>query len=158
MNFRYLVGTTVSRLRHAALRARWLPLSRVVPMGLSWAYDVQRIADSRDLAVLVDAGANVGQTSRHLAGYFPGAAIHAFEPVQATWQALRAATRHLPLVRCVPCALGAAPGRAPIYLRPNSEMNTLVRLPGATSTEDQTIETIEVETLDRTMEWNPSMC
>ncbi len=148
MNFRYCTGATVTRILHALLSARWLPLCRAVPVGWCWAYDVQRFAGTRDLPVLVDAGANIGQTTRLLAKYFPGSAIHSFEPVQATWRKLKLTTSHIPNVRCVQSALGKVPGSMTIALRENSETNTLVSPKEDTAAPNVMNETIELDTLD----------
>ena len=56
--------------------------------GVDWIDDVQRCWSSDDHAVIMDVGANVGQTTIRLAASFPGREIHAFEPVSTTRETL----------------------------------------------------------------------
>src|SRR5512134_58588 len=88
MNWRLALGQWRGRLTHAVLASRVFPLTRVVPHGVSWLYDVQRFAGTRRLSVVIDAGANIGQTAEHVLRYAPGAQVFCFEPVQATYDVL----------------------------------------------------------------------
>ena len=63
MGWRYCVGASVSRLAHSGLSSRFMPLTRYVPLGWSWQYDVKRFAGSRSLQTIFDVGANIGQNS-----------------------------------------------------------------------------------------------
>jgi hypothetical protein len=66
-----------------------MPLTRYVPPGQFWIYDVQRFAGTRDLDVIFDVGANIGQTAYGLVRYLPHAQIFCVEPVGATMERLR---------------------------------------------------------------------
>ena len=81
MNWRLYVGSMLYKALHLVLSSRLFPLTRVVPHGLSWYYDVQRYAGTRDLEVLLDVGANIGETAWEMTLYFPRAKIFCFEPV-----------------------------------------------------------------------------
>lgn len=148
MNFRYLVGSAASRLTHAVLSSRSFPLTRYVPPGHSWLYDVQRTMGTRDAGVIFDVGANVGQTAYGLVRYFPHAQIHCFEPVQDTFAKLKANYGNFRNIHFVPMALGARNETLAIPLHENSELNTLA--PGGATQGGGTgrTETIEVTTLD----------
>src|SRR6516164_7957145 len=90
MNWRYFVGDTVNKGINAVLRAPIVPLTRYVPAGHFWLYDVQRFAGTRDLNVIFDVGANIGQTAYDLVRYLPKANIFCVEPVSVSMQMLKA--------------------------------------------------------------------
>ena len=147
MNWRYYIGSAVNTAAHRVLANRVMPLSRYVPRGTFWLYDVQRFAGTRDLSVLFDIGANTGQTAYGLVRYFPSARIYCFEPVKGVFDQLAAVYGRYPKVRCVQKAVGSAPGTATMALRSFSEMNSLV---GAGPAEGLTgeVETVEIDTID----------
>lgn len=57
-------------------------------------------------AVFLDVGAHVGETALALASAFPGATIHAFEPITAIYQQLTQNCRRFPGIICHHLALG----------------------------------------------------
>jgi FkbM family methyltransferase len=125
-NLRYIVGRTVNQSIHAVLGCQPIPLSRYVPFGLSWIYDIQRMARSRRLSVIFDAGANVGQTVSGLLRYFPKSTrIFCFEPVSATMQELKSAYQAHDNIVFVQTALGAEPSQGAMKLHQNSAFNSL---------------------------------
>jgi FkbM family methyltransferase len=65
---------------------------------------------------VVEAGAHVGSDTRAIARRWPGATIHAFEPVPELFEALERNVRRLPGVRCYRLALGAVTGPVPMWL------------------------------------------
>ncbi len=114
------------------------------PYGVSpWA-DAARYRQKR-MTMLVDVGANIGQTSLEFYEYFPAAAIHAFEPVQATYRKLKENTSHVRGIQTHQLAVGATAGIATIYLQDNHQTNSLHP---ALNTKTQTCEEIKVTTLD----------
>lgn len=129
------------------MRARWFPLMRTYRLRTNWLYDMCRIAATRDFRTLFDVGANVGQTAGAMAGYFPSAAIHSFEPVNDTFLALRQNVRRWPGVRAHKLAMGRKSGSREIEIQENSELNTLAALPNA-PTASARLETVEISTLD----------
>lgn len=89
-------------------------------------------ADGRG-AVMFDVGAHVGETALALALEFPGAAIHAFEPVGAIFSRLQRNCRKYSNVICHHAALGAKTETRTIALRSNEvgcTMNQMNRLAG----------------------------
>ncbi len=121
-SLKYVFGSAASRLMHAALRNRWLPLAREVPHGLSVWYDIQRLAGQRDVGVIFDVGANVGQTAYQLVRYFPKSEIHCFEPVRGTFEELQA--RYGSVVKCHRLAFGSERSDKEISTSSNSELNS----------------------------------
>jgi len=143
-SLKYHAGRLLHGLQDFVLSRSWLPIWGGIPIGTSWAYDLQRFAGRRDLACLIDAGANVGQTAAYLRSYFPRTQIHSFEPVRASFLQLQAGTKAFPNVHCRHAALGAARAQISMRLQEDSENNSLFAgdLTGFGS------ETVEVETLD----------
>lgn len=97
--------------------------------------------------VIFDVGANDGRTVRTLMALLPAPRIFAFEPVAATREVLRQATRRWPNVSIHPCALGAEPGSADIHLHDLAVMNSFVTAPEGGGG----METVEIRTVDGMM-------
>ncbi len=156
MNVRYAIGKTLSELEHTIISSRYMPLTRVVPVGRSYPYDLKRFADPTPIQTIFDVGANIGQTCLFLHRYFPKANIYSFEPVSSTCEILKQRTRSKGNIHVIPYALGALPGQMEIQLRENSELNTLVqdgpKHPSAVDVGET--EVLEIETLDRFCEQN----
>lgn len=145
MNPRYLIGAGVEVLKDTVLSSRFFPLNRYVPPGLSWAYDVQRWSGSRQASVIIDAGANLGQTSRYILRYFRPVKVYAFEPVSDTYVKLCRNLAHYSQVRCWQIALSDSEGESVIYLHDDHTCHSLLADPQA---ETHGEEKIQMETLD----------
>lgn len=78
--------------------------------------------------VIIDAGANDGETVAAFLRRFPGARILAFEPYGPSYQSLRRRFRDVPPVETLNVALGAANGTAHLHLYSGHRMNSLLRL------------------------------
>lgn len=114
-------------VRNTLARAGWyVRRSRGLPAGMNWMVDLKRYVPSLEPRVLFDVGANVGQTALWLRQHVPDAAIHAFEPVPATFQALRQATSAHASIVCHELALGAERGTRLMRALPGDEQNSLV--------------------------------
>jgi FkbM family methyltransferase len=123
MGFRWWVGSRLRRLEQRLNGAVRVPF---YPVGRDWLRDVRCFSGWSSAPLVIDAGANIGQTVHDLLLAFPAARIHAFEPVSATFQRLQTRYAHQPRVRCHPLALGREPARFSIPLHRDSELNTLV--------------------------------
>lgn len=144
-NIKYAIGSAASRLMHAALRNRWLPLVREVPRGLSVWYDVQRLAGQRDVGVIFDVGANIGQTAYQLVRYFPKSEIHCFEPVRKTFGELQ--DRYGSAVICHRLAFGSERSDLEISTFSDSELNSFSEVRGDAVPLGK--ELVQVDTIDR---------
>jgi hypothetical protein len=84
-----------------------------VPRGCSLPIDLARLFEkqNRQLNVIFDIGANVGQTAKWLGNVFPEAFIHSFEPVVGTFDRLCANVRNLKRVTPHNLAIGATSGK-----------------------------------------------
>ena len=68
----------------------------MLPFGIDYQYDIKRLCKiyGGDIAVFVDVGANIGQTSLTALISYPSAKVLAFEPDQMTFGALREKVRN----------------------------------------------------------------
>ncbi len=143
MRIRHLVGHLLNIWTHAVLSAPWFPLTRYVRAGRHWMYDIQRFAGARDIGVVFDVGANVGQTAWGLTRYFRSSPIYCFEPVRATFEELQ--RKYGSKVHCVKLALGRRDSTETIQLHRDSELNSFgPTRPGKIGTE-----TVKVQTVDK---------
>lgn len=139
-------GRTMKRVTQTVLGRLDLDLRRRsgIQFGQQWDRDARCLMGSRAArSLLIDVGANIGQTAFTLAKTFPGATIFSFEPVPATFAELRRNTAHLSGVECVNAALSDSAGEAMITIDRDGQ-NTL--LPDVTSSSGRI--TVSVDTLD----------
>lgn len=80
-------------------------LGRHASFGVRWEDDLAYYLQGRPLRVAIDVGAHHGETARRLVNRFPGASVHCFEPIPASFRRLEQAVANLGVV-CVPAALG----------------------------------------------------
>jgi FkbM family methyltransferase len=66
--------------------------------------------------VILEAGACDGTDTARFAGQWPGAVIHAFEPLPALYAETQSRTAHLPGVRLYPLALAGQAGRVTMHV------------------------------------------
>ena len=93
--------------------------------------------------VILDVGANVGQSAARFRAAYPLAEIFCFEPVQATYLSLRDAVAGDPRIHCHHVALGSQQGTATLVLDGTSDRSRIE--PGLPT--DTTSETVPVDTL-----------
>ena len=62
------------------------------------------------IRTVFDIGANVGRTVRAMARGFPKATIHAFEPVEGTYEILKKSVAKYPSIKCFKMAFGDVSG------------------------------------------------
>jgi FkbM family methyltransferase len=94
--------------------------------GVDLFDDLAKFADPEKFRAVVDVGANKGDFSKLFLHHFPAAAIHAFEPVEATFSRLQQALSSEPRARVHPIAASNQTGTAVIRTFASSEKNTLV--------------------------------
>lgn len=148
---RRIIGQSINGAIHATLSARWFPLTRYVPPGISWHYDVQRASQSREAETIFDVGANTGQTVRGLVSYFPSSKIYCFEPIAATMAQLKQKFGGNALITFVQAALGSEETSVAVALHQDTELNTLTNVDRWNDLTGQT-EIVSVNTLDRICE------
>jgi FkbM family methyltransferase len=135
-------------LRSAVARAGiYYAKRQYMPVGIDWLWDVERLAAGRTLRTAFDVGANVGQTTQAITARFPGARVHAFEPVAATFTTLQRNTGHLDAVVTHRLALSDRNGSAVMTAAPDSPLNRFVS--STTGAESAPTERVDTQTLDR---------
>ncbi len=147
MKLGYFLGRAAAWPVDRVMRMRWFPLLRTFRLRENWLYDACRIAGSRDFRCIFDVGANTGQTTSLVLGYFPSCAIYSFEPVGETFRVLRQNMRGHPNVHPRKLALGRESGSLEIEIQAYSEMNSLKLTPKASGTPSGS-ERVEIGTLD----------
>jgi len=88
--------------------------------------DIARVR--REPEVIVDVGANDGQSALRFRAAFPKARIISLEPVTETFEELRRRTEGKD-IECVQLALGPESGSAEIFITKSSYMSSLVKPP-----------------------------
>ena len=83
------------------------------------------------MRVIFDVGANVGQSTRAFRQAYPKARIFALEPVQQSFEALKASCRGDANTQCFNLALGRREGRATMETSGSSVTNRIVAKPKA---------------------------
>lgn len=70
--------------------------------------------------VMIDVGANVGDTARRMLEEFPGATVHAFEPAPETFKLLQARVAGNPRIKTYPVACGSSVGSIDFHVTANN--------------------------------------
>jgi FkbM family methyltransferase len=90
-----------------------------------------------------DVGANIGQTSKEIRRYFPDSSIHAFEPVNLTFESLKENLSQDRKIILNNLALGAEKKEVTITLNEESCINSLLN-EASTNEKNKQIQTIAV--------------
>lgn len=118
--------------------------------GIDHAVDIRRFRkDSRQVRIIFDVGANIGQTALSYLKKFPDAEIFSFEPISETFQQLQANFHGKSSVRCFNLAMGRESGSIQVHLQSCSLWNSLSNI-GRHAT--GRTETVRVVSLDEFLE------
>ena len=137
-----------------ALDLRLVRLATDQVRGHDTFRDLAWLQRRRTNPVILDVGANDGETVSAFLRRFPHARILAFEPYAPLYQRLRRRFRHTTTVETLNVALGAAPGTARLHLYSGHRMNSLLRLdadpanPMAAGFTERGAVTVPVATID----------
>ncbi|HXE79725.1 MAG TPA: FkbM family methyltransferase [Vicinamibacterales bacterium] len=147
-------------VQHLSLRARvkgiverslGVTISRTPPIPVNGHADaaLRELRQWSPDDVVFDVGANDGRTILRLQPQLSGPRFYAFEPVSSTYRILQERTGHLPNVRTLRLALGAAAGTGLIHLNPIHAMDSFS--PRWTTSQTGT-ETVRISTVDEVLE------
>ncbi len=146
---------TLIRFINSLLRPTGLQLCKKskyrLVYGNDWIDDALEILHVRGVVprIVMDIGANRGQTSKRLARAAPGAEVHCFEPTPASREVLQHKLSVFPNVRVHPLAFGREDGTAKFYLRAHHESNSFLQLKtGAKDAPPEESIDVEVRSLD----------
>jgi len=144
---RYFAGKGSLALLDFLLKTRLMPFSRRFPVGWRFEHDLTRFLNGPPTVVL-DAGANIGQTALRFNRYWKNAKVFSFEPVSSTYEQLSYRCRSLKNIECVNCALGDENKRVEIILDADSERNSLLHLAHEDFHQRDLVETVSMRRLD----------
>ncbi len=151
MGINYWIGKTASTVRDAALVRRAPILWKRYPRGHVFPLDIARLTADRPLNMILDIGANVGQTATEFARWFPQATIHSFEPVAANFQQLKQRVAGSARITAHHAACGSKSGTQFIRYGAHHHLHTLA---GSVAGADSDVaspadgETVHVTTVD----------
>ena len=115
---------------------------------------------TRDIDLVVDVGANLGQFAQSVRRKGFRGRIHSFEPVGATFAALKSLTDQDGKWKAQQTALGNAPGSAEINVLDNHALSSMLTPTDLMDRYDtgggKRTETVAVETLDRVLADDPA--
>jgi FkbM family methyltransferase len=98
-----------------------------MPHGISWLADLKRFSAVASDLIILDIGANVGQTTQDILEAFPHATVHAFEPVKATFEQFKQRFGTISAVHCNHLAISDTCGQATIISTADSQHSHLAR-------------------------------
>lgn len=119
---------------------------RSLPRGVDLANDLRSALPEFQCNVVLDVGANVGQSARAFTASFPRARIYCFEPIKATFEELSRNVSSNGLISCHRLALGADIGSGRMLVDGPSDRCHL--LSGETSSAPGDTEDVQIATLD----------
>lgn len=137
----------MSRFRRWLGRLTGTHIFTRLPRGIDLPGDLRSWLPRFSPELIVDVGANVGQTAEQFLRWFPAARIICFEPVSTTFQELSRRLGSEPRVQLVRLGLGAEAGVGTIRLEGEPGMYALA--PEGEAAAEVPSEAVELETLDR---------
>ncbi len=139
----------LNKLLHATGLQVWKKSKYRPVYGLDWIQDAQDILYARGLqpSLIMDIGANRGQTSKRLARGFPSAQVHCFEPAPSSCEVLRANMQCFPNATAHQLAFGPERKMGRFFVRKHHEESSFLGLEDAEAEGTQAID-IEMRSLD----------
>ncbi len=95
-----------------------------LPRGIDWLWDLDRLLPAGTVRTVFDVGANEGQTAVAVLKAFPGATVHAFEPVAGTFETLRLTVGADPRIQLNQAAVSSTAGI--VHIQVQSQLSHLV--------------------------------
>ena len=109
---------------------------------------IKNFLGTKKILLILDIGANQGQTAKKLIELFPFSDIHCFEPVSDTFKILQENVKGIKNVHLHNCAFGSEQSDKIIYYQANSEWNSLSSRINVKPFTDEKSEIIKVNTID----------
>jgi len=123
MNWKLFAGSFLHKAEQYFIKLNSKFVRNNYPYGRDWLFDTKRILG--EAFVIIDAGANVGDTSRDLNYWFPDATIFAFEPVKGTFSLLTKNAAGKKNIHPVKMGLGSKNEKVKILLSSENTINSL---------------------------------
>lgn len=109
---------------------------------------IRNFLSNKKKTLILDIGANQGQTAKKLIDLFPFSDIHCFEPVKDTFAILQENVKGIKNVHLHNCAFGLQQSEKIIYHQSNSEWNSLSSSINVKPFANEKSEIIKVDTID----------
>jgi FkbM family methyltransferase len=119
---------TIRRLIRKLLNAGGYDIRPYQSMGRNPFEDMRLLLGLEPQPIVLDVGANVGQSIDVFRSYFPTSTIHSFEPSAETYRALSSKASGMKGVSTWNCGLGATSGRATLLENSHSVMSSFLEL------------------------------
>ena len=120
-----------------------------LPCCTDLVIDLDRLGVDLNDRVIVDVGANEGQTTDYFQKPYPRSQIVCIEPFPASFEICRRRFASNSKISCLQLALGAAPGQQSLYLAAESQLHSLK--PETAAANGHSIQ-VAVDTLDNVCE------
>jgi FkbM family methyltransferase len=131
-------------VRVAAAKFGYQITARVDPFS-----DMQRFIPADTRPVILDIGANAGQTVKRFTASCPSSVIHSFEPSSETFELLKQNTTGEKDVHLWPCAVGSSVGKQTFLENSEADMSSFLELSSAGWGEVKKRAVVDVITVDR---------
>jgi FkbM family methyltransferase len=132
--------------RFVGLYAR--PLNNI-PFGVAWKQDIKYLLHGADLELVIDVGANIGETVHEVLKYFPKSRIYCFEPIPSTFKRLTEEIGVYSNVFPFNMAIGDQPSTLSMLAQPLAQTNTLIFDLEEAREYDSEMVDVKIETLDQ---------
>lgn len=116
---------------------------RYMPRGIEWLWDLDRLLPPGTVRTVFDIGAHEGQTTLAVLQSFPGATVHAFEPVAESFDTLRQTLGADRRIRLTRAAVSSTAGV--VHIQSQSQLSHIVP---ASAAGRPGVETVAAVTLD----------
>jgi len=136
------------RIRDYIERATHTHIYRKLPHGVELSADIMNRLPGLKVRVVVDVGANLGQSSIEFLRWFPTAQIYCFEPVEDTFRQLQLKLKGYDRIHSFRMALGASRGKRWMSHQGSPDMYRLINRKDALTMEDPLREEVNLDTLD----------
>jgi len=122
---------------------------RTLPRGVDLFFDCQKCLPAYRARVVVDVGANIGETARQFRKHFPESTIHCIEPVSDVFEKLALNLNSLHNIHCHRLAMGNSDCVGRLLIHSKSTMGRLQRVTiGDPHSSSESSEVVKVQTLD----------
>lgn len=126
------VGIRVRRAAKILARRAGFEVSRIVPYdpepGRDAGHDIKGLLAHTRSPLILDVGANTGQSVRFFRDLLPDCRIHCFEPSPTAYRELETGIAGLPDVRTNPIAVGSAAGTQTLRENDHTDMSSILSL------------------------------
>jgi FkbM family methyltransferase len=123
-------------------------------IGVSPFSDMQRFVSAPSAPMILDVGANEGQSIARFKKTFPSSIIHSFEPGRVAFQRLSEGAQAYTGVHLWNCAVGASAGKRVFFENTNTDMSSFFTLSSAGWGQVEGESLVEMTTIDEFLKTN----